>query len=113
MGFFSSFFDPGNFLGLRDGGISIAGILDPIGETVKDVTGAELPFRKDIAGFLNVPPDPIAPSAPGSLTTPLTAAQIATAKAKKDKLARYPALKARRRENIMSAALATEDTLGG
>ncbi len=85
----SSFLDPANLANTRSGGISIAGILDPIGQTLSE-QGIDMPYRKDLANYVNMPGDPAKPTASGN---PLSAAARRTSQAKKDKLSRYRALR--------------------
>ena len=96
--------DPANIAGMRDGGISISGILDPLGTQIKGATGVNLPGHDEFAKFVNVPPDPIIPTK----RKVVSAAAQRTAKAKKDKLARYMKLRTGGGGTILNS----EDTMG-
>ena len=104
----ASFLDPANFLNMnkKRQGISISGIMDPIGNTVQDVTGKELPFRSNIRKYIDVPRDPEETLAASPHPTVVAAAKR-IAEAKKAKLSRYRGL--RTKGSIMTTK---EDTLG-
>jgi len=119
----SDIFDPANVFGMSEkkDGVSISGLVEPFGNIIDDYTGYQLPLRREIAEFLDVPPDPVepppVPPAPGTPGGPLTASQSRTEMEKADKLRRYKTLRASKltqQRTILSAneTLGSDDKLG-
>lgn len=94
--------DPGNLFGKRPGGVHYGDALDPGGALIKSVTGSDIGRKiADPAKLFPQPLETVAETPKGP-----TASELATAKAKRDKLRRYGSLRAPR-------TILTTERLGG
>jgi hypothetical protein len=100
--------DPANIFGKRPGGFNIADAMDPGGAIVKTVTGSDIARKIADPGKLLPKTAETAVTPTLSPTTKLTAAARKTAQVKKEKLARYSNLRARRAVRNNQTILSTD-----